>query len=229
MLNRYAEVTPDMFQDDVFLRFIGLESIHTYGQRATGIVQWLNLWGPLLPSMPGVNLPEMMRLTWEHMVGKHNTDQMFEVPTPRYMLWDQAEENLQLRRGRTVRVDPEDDDLQHMQKMWEDGTMDMLVKEDTPQAVQSAILEHFQDHKENAQRKMAQKRADEARQQQEQQAAEAKQGVTPGQGRPAAAGGVQAQPNEQKGVTPGPTQARTVSRGGRQGAGVSQSQTQGVA
>lgn len=229
-LERYAEITPDMFQDDIDLRFIGLANLHVIGQRTTGMMQWMNLWGPLLPTMPQVNLPALMEMTWDQMVGRDNTRQIFPQRTPKYLLMDQDMENVHLRAGREVPVDQEDDDQDHLEKMHRSGTLGLVLKKDTPKFVKEAILQHFQDHLENAQKKIVQQKADMQQAQMDSMLMQQRQGgspppgqsAMPGQGAPAAPGGMQAQ---QSPITPGPPQARTVSRTGRDGAGQSQTQS----
>lgn len=219
-LGKYAEVAPDMLQEDIDLKFIGLDNLHTYGQRGSGMVQWMNQWGPLLPNMPEVNLVELAEKTWEHMVGKDTVHSTFNAPTPSYLLVPQSDENVHLRRGQRVPVDPDDDDDAHLKSMMESGILKLAVEKSTPKYVTNSIIDHFKQHKNNAERKELQRQAEERRAQEKANIMGATQGVAPGQGAPAAGGGLAAQP----GVTAGPQQDRTVARTGRDGAGVSQTQ-----
>lgn len=222
-LDKYMVVTPDMLQDDIDLRFVGLGSLHTINQRTNGMLQWMNLWGPLLPGMPNVNVPSLMEMTWTQMVGRDNTHTVFPQRTPRFMLMDQDTENVHLRGGRHVPIDPEDNDIDHLDKMVRGGVMDLVTSKNTPRFVREVTLEHYQAHLEAAERKAEQARADQQQAQQEAQLLQAKQGSAPAQGQPAASGGL---PAKQQGTTPGPTQGRTVARTGRQGSGQSQQQKQ---
>lgn len=220
VLGHYTEITPDLLQGDIDVRFVGLDSLHTVGQKTTGMMQWMNLWGPLLPTMPNVNLPALQRLMWEQMVGNENVQEVFAQRTPKYLLMDQDTENVNLREGRHVRVDQEDDDVTHLDKMVNSGLMELVLKKDTPRFVKQVILDHYQDHMENMKRKAEQERADLEAAQQEAAIMQAKQ--PQGGGEEPKNGGL---PAKQQAVTPGPTQGRTVARTGREGSGQSQSQS----
>jgi hypothetical protein len=219
-LGKYAQMTPDLMMEDIDLRFIGLDNLHTYGQRGTGMVQWMNQWGPLLPTMANVNTEELAEKTWQHMVGKDTVHSIFNAPTPQYMLMSQNDENLHLRRGQRVPVDPDDDDAAHLQSMEEHGLADLGFDPDTPEYVSDAIVDHYAQHAQNLEKKRIQREAERKQAEQQQAAIEDQAGSTPGIGAPAAPGGLAAQ----QGITAGPTQDRTVARTGRNGAGVSQQQ-----
>ena len=218
-LGKYAEVAPDMLLEDIDVRFIGLDNLHTYGRRGTGMIQWMNQWGPLLPAMPNVNMEELAEKTWQYLVGRDTVHSIFDVPTPRHLLMPQETENLHLRRGQPVPVDPDDDDNAHLDKMEESGIMALARDPKTPDYVANVILEHYGRHRDNQERKRLQREADLQRAQENQQIMGMREG-SPGYGAPAAPGGLPAQP----GVTNGPTQERTVARTGRAGAGISQQQ-----
>lgn len=218
LLDREAEITPDMMQEEIDVRFIGLDSLHTYGNKGTGMQQWTAAWGPSLMNYPEVNTLDLMKRHWEHVVGKDDVDSIFNVPTPRYMLMTQEEENLHLTRGMRVRVDQQDDDGTHMQRMVADGLMDKAMDKQTPQHVRKAILEHFQEHFENYGRKKEQAEADRRRAEEEAQLRGQVAGA-PGQGEAPVPGGM---PAQTRNVTPGPGSAQQTPRMGRSGNGIAQ-------
>ena len=218
ILDREAEITPDMMQEDIDVRFIGLDSLHTYGNKGSGMQQWTAAWGPSLPNYPEVNTLELMQRHWEHVVGKDSVDSIFSVPTPRYMLMSQEDENLHLMRGMRVRVDQQDDDARHMSKMVSDGLMDLAMDKKTAPHSRKAIFEHFQEHYENHARKQEQQAADQERAEQKAMLMGQTGGI-PQQGGAPVPGGM---PAATKNVTPGPGSAQQTPRMGRSGNGIAQ-------
>lgn len=226
VLGRYAEITPDMLQEDIDLRFIGLDSLHTYGSRGTGMVQWANQWLPIavqdqeMRSM--IDLPRIAQITFEHMVGRDRVREVFRLPTPEYMRMPQQSENSLLRKGLRVPIDDSDDHEEHLQRMISEGLLDMGLNPKTPKQVRNAILDHFQKHFSALEQ---QQQIEEAEQREAMMQAELEQTRTGGaqQGRetPAKGSGVA---SKQQGVAPGPTSGRTTPRSGREGSGISQQQ-----
>lgn len=222
----FYTITPDMLQEDIDLRFYGADSLQTYAQKGTGMVQWANMFGPMLQSLPNVSLENIAMMTFEHMVGSEYIDRIFKGKTPEWMLWSQEEENWQLKRGQKVPINEADDDVAHMDELDSSGLLKLAMEKDTPASVSNAILDHYQKHMSQYKAKMERQKAEMQQAQRESQLMGTRQGVMPGEGRPAAPGGMEAKSQGPE-VTNGPTQARTVSKTGRSGAGVSQQQMMG--
>jgi hypothetical protein len=224
MLNAtFYTITPDMLQEDIDLRFYGAESMQSQAQKGTGMVQWLNLWAPMLPTMPNVSIENVAMLTFEHMVGPELVDRVFKGTAPEWMRWTQREESWQLQRGQMVAINEADDDEEHMRSMEQDGLLKLAADPSTPAVVADAVLKHLHDHAMQKQAKIEKQQAEMEQAGREQQLQQMRQGTTPGEGRPAAPGGMEAK-SQGPSVTNGPTQNRTVAKGGRSGAGISQSQ-----
>lgn len=226
VLGKTFSVPPQWLQEEIDFRFLGVDSLHTYGTRSAGLSQWVNQWGAFLPTMPGINLMGLARLDFEYRVGKHAINDVFPDPEPTWQKWSQQEENVMLLSGQHVPISQHDDHQQHAAET-ANLIRQMRSEPSTPQAALDAAIEHFQLHLVAYQREMEEQAAQQ-RQADQQAQLLAPAGGQPGVDRPAAAGGMQANEKlaQTPGVTPGPTQARTVSRTGRQGAGTSQSQAQ---
>jgi hypothetical protein len=203
VLGKSALMTPDMLQEDIDIEFIGLQSLHTFGNRLTGIRQWMNNWGKLLPNMPGVNLMALARQDFELSVGRSNIDEIFTEAIPPWDSMPQEEENVMILAGHQVPVSKTDDDLDHLKKL-----ASIIKDPKVPAYVKMIAVEHANEHAAQLMQKNAM--------------LQAPGGGQPGQDRAPASGGM---PAQQKGVTPGPTQERTVSKTGRDGGGISQSQS----
>ncbi len=215
VLGKTAEITPDILQEDVDFRFVGVESMHTFGSRLSGMRQWANAWGPVLAQMPGINLMALARNDYELSVGRAQMNEIFPDATAPWETMPQQEENEMLLAGHRVPVSKNDDDMAHIEAI-----MPLLATEGMPDYIKQLLVDHINEHMQQAQQKEAEQKAQQ--QQADQQAAlMGAQGGEAGVDRPPAEGGM---PAQQKGVTPGPTQNRTVARTGRQGNGTSQSQ-----
>lgn len=219
----FFTITPDLLQEDIDLRFYGADSMQTYAQKGTGMVQWTNLWAPMLPAMQNVSVENIAMITFEHMVGPEYVERVFKGKTPEWMRWSQDEENWQLQRGQPVQINEDDDDDEHMDDMEQKGMLKLALKESTPDPVANAILIHYQDHQKQKAAKVEKQQAEMEAAQRQAQIMQLQQGSKPGEGRAAAPGGMEAR-SQGPGVTNGPTQSRTVAKAGRQGAGISQSQ-----
>ena len=216
MLGKWATITPDVLQEDVDFRFLGLTSLHTFGNRLQGMAQWMNRWGPMLQGMPNVNLNALCKLDFELSVGKQSTDEIFPDSDPSWESWPQEEENVMLLSGQPVAVHPADDDKDHLDKV-----LSIIKNDKVPMYIRRLAGEHAEEHIKQMRQKAVEQQA--AQQKAEQQGAlMAPQGGQPGVDRPPAYGGMPAQRDE--GITPGPVQARTASRTGRAGSGLSQTQ-----
>lgn len=220
LLGRYAEITPQQLMEDVDFRFLGLTDIHVFGNRLQGMSQWMNRWGPLLQTMPKVNMQALCRMDFELSVGRAQVTEIFPDDSSPWEAWSQEEENAMLLTGQFVEVHEADDDEDHIQKA-QQLLMSALDKK-APKYVIERIIEHLEAHYEQ----MGRKEQEQKRQQQmaqENAALMAVQGGQPGTDRPPVPGGMQA-PSQQRDVTPGSPQARTQSRTGRAGSGLSQTQ-----
>lgn len=217
VLGKSFEITPDLMQEEIDVRFLGLDSLHVFGNRLSGMAQWMNRWGPMLPSMPEVNTMALCRMDFELSVGRHGLMDVFPSSEPAWSLWPQEEENEMLMAGRSVPVSEKDHHEDHLRKM-----QPLMRNLSTfPKYVQSTILEHYSRHMSGMQRQ----REREAAELEKAQRTQLLTGGMPGQDKPPAEGGMPAQSKaQQQGVTPGPTQSRTVAKTGREGQGISQSQ-----
>lgn len=211
VLNKSVMVTPDILQEDVDFRFLGLDSLHVFGNRQAGITQYMNRWGPMMREIPGLNIPGLARMDFELTVGRHSINEIFSDPEPPWHSWPQVEENEMLLAGREVPVSKHDNDAEHIEQLLP------LLDTSVPAYVRQLAVDHLMAHEESMARKQAEQQA--AQKQAEQQ--QALLGGTPGVDKAPERGGMAAKP---QGTTPGPTQARTVSRTGRSGQGISQSQ-----
>lgn len=220
VLGKTFEVTPDILQADIDIRFLGLQNLHVYGNRLNGIAQWMNRWGPMLPTLPGVNMMGLARQDFELSVGRHGINEVFPNPEPAWQSWPQDQENEMLLAGMAVPISEADDHWEHIQDM--DAIMDRL--DDYPAYVQTNLREHYRMHLDAQAKRMEEEKA-QMRQAQQQQMLLGATGGTPGVDKAPAAGGMEAPPpHRMEGVTPGPTQARTVAKTGREGQGISQQQ-----
>lgn len=217
VLGKTFEITPDQLQEEVEFRVLGIKSLHVLGNRLQGMAQWMARWGPLLPTMPDVNIPALCRNDYELTVGRHNVAEIFPNSEPAWASWPQSQENEILMAGRSVPISQQDDDHEHM------ADMEHLLKtlKDKPKYARTVILEHYAMHLQAAEKKDAEKKAKMRESMMQQQL----MGGAPGVDRPPEAGGMEALTKAQSpGVTPGPPQARTAPKTGRSGQGMSQTQ-----
>lgn len=223
-LTKQFEITPDLMQEDVNFRFLGVENLHVFGNRQAGLSQWMQRYGPLLPSIPGFNLMAMLRMDFELTVGKDRVQEIFPDDEPDWAAWPQTEENEMLLQGISVPTSSRDDDEQHMQDM-----LPLIKRAKTdglPMYVKTAIAEHYAAHALQRDKKAAEEKAQMKQSMQQQMLL----GGRPGVDKAPTPGGMEAMTKAQEpGTTPGPTQARTVSKPGRDGGGMSQSQKMGAA
>lgn len=219
VLGKWASITPDMLLEDCDFRFLGLTDIHVFGNRLQGMSQWMQRWGPMLPNMPQVNLNALCRLDFELSVGRTSAGEIFPEDAAPWETWDQSEENAMLVAGMAVPVNQADDDEAHMKDMI--PLIEKMAREKAPKYVMDLMIQHWQAHAEQMQRKLAEQKKMQEQQMQNQGAMEMA-GGTPGKDRSPVAGGLPA--SGMPDITPGPPQARTVARTGREGAGISQTQ-----
>lgn len=217
ILGKSFEITPDLLQEEVDMRFLGLDNMHVFGNRVAGMAQWSQRWAPLLPATPTVNLLGLMRKDYELTVGRDHIQDIFPAEEPVWATWPQDQENEMLLAGLQVPVNQRDDDKEHMRDM--DKCMKNLKS--YPKYVQTHLLDHYMGHVEQDKKKMAEQKAAMEKSMREQ----AVMGGRPGVDKAPTPGGMEALTKAQEpGITPGPTQARTVSKPGRSGDGMSQSQ-----
>ena len=215
VITDWATVTPDMLQEDVDFRFLGLTDLHVFGNKVQGLAQFMTRWGSLLPTMPEVNIQNLMRMDFELTVGRSRLNDIFPAQASAWDMWSQAEENVMLLSGQEVEVHENDDDKAHIEEI-----TPLLKSKDTPVYVKKLLMKHLIAHMDQMKRKEAQQKA-QMMQAEQRQALLAPGGGEPGVDRPASPGGMEA---GQKDVTPGPPQTRTQPRTGREGSGLSQTQ-----
>lgn len=224
LLGRKAAITPAMLKEDVDFRFLGAADLHTFGNRAQGMAQWMNMWGPMLATMPDVNMPRMSRLHFELLVGHAGASEIFPDDAAPWESWSQKEENEQLLAGVEVEVNPRDNHQEHLEAL--KPLIAHLVKSKAPSFIVDLAMQHFQSHVEELQRQQAEQQQQERTTMRRQMLAEMSGGA-PGVDKPPPPGGMQAQaqpPSGRQGVTPGSEQARTVAKTGREGSGQPQTQ-----
>lgn len=224
LLGRKAAVTPAMLKEDVDFRFLGLTDLHTFGNRAQGMAQYMNMWGPMLQSMSDLNLPRMSRMHFELLVGHAGTQEIFPDDSAPWESWSQREENEMLAGGLEVEINERDDHQQHLDELI--PFLKSLVEKKAPKFLLDLAAEHLNQHMEALQRQQAEQQAEEKTMMRRQMLSQMT-GGTPGVDKPPEPGGMPAQAKPvsgRPGVTPGPDQARTVSRTGRDGIGQSQQQ-----
>lgn len=224
VLGKSFQMPPNWLQEEIDVRFLGVDSAQTVGSRSAGITQWMNQWGPLMDRMPQLNLMEMARLQWEQMVGRHNMSAIFPEEDASWMLWPQDEENQLLIQGISVPVSKRDNHEEHLPKAIR-ALRKAQADPKSSAAVLSALAEHVQEHMDALQRQRMEQEAA-MREAEEKAQLQAAGGGGPGVDSAPPSGGMEA-PTKQSGVTNGPPQARTVARTGREGAGISQTQAMG--
>jgi len=224
ILGEWATVTPDMLQEEVDFRILGLADIHVLGNQLQGINTVMNAWGPLLPQIPRVDMMELFRWHVELAVGRNRIDRIMPHEESPYEVWTQVEENEILMSGIEVPVHKNDDDDTHIDETVK--LLKLLTAQKAPKYVVNMAVKHLNDHLRQKDQKMAE---EEALMQQKRKEARMLQqtGGRPGIDVAPGPGGMEAQgkpQNETPGVTPGPRQDRTVAKTGRKGSGESQTE-----
>lgn len=215
-LGRTATITPDVLQEDVEFRFLGVESMHTFGSRIANMRQWTTTWASMLPNMPEVSIPALARLDFELSVGKAHVNEIFPNMTSPFDSMPQAEENAMLLAGHEVPINEHDNDEEHARETM--ALLERMERQNAQDYLKKNVMQHLMAHLEAGRRKAEQQAALE-RQAQQRGAVQQQLGGRPGIDRPPVEGGMSAQS-----VTPGPTQTRTMGRAGRENGSVSQSQ-----
>ena len=221
VLGKTWTMPPNWLQEEIDLRFLGVESMYTLGQRSAGLTQWTNQFLPLRAEMPEVNWTNIARKSFELMVGRHDMNEIFPDPEPAWMQWSQDEENALLRMGQKVPVSKHDNHEEHVQKTLQ-ALQQVQADPGTPPHVLEAFTRHLDLHFEAIEKEAAIQQAQMREAEQRGQLMGAAGGI-PGVDRPGAAGGLEPA-TQPTGLTPGPQQARTVARAGREGSGVSETQ-----
>jgi len=221
LIGRYAEITPQMMMEDVDFRFLGLTDVHVFGNRLNGMSQWMNRWGPLLPTMPKVNMQALCRYDFELSVGRSQVSEIFPDDASPWEAWSQEEENAVLMTGQRVDVHEADNDEEHLQILIEQ--MDALAREGSPNFVMDAHFDHYQAHEEQLQRKRSEQQRMQSAAQENAALLSYQQGSRPNVDSAPVPGGI-GSARGQIDVTPGSPQARTQPRTGRGGSGLSQTQ-----
>lgn len=215
VLGTSFEVTPDIMQEDVDIHFHGIQSMHTFGNRAAGMAQWSSRWSARFEAWPEFNELALAREDYELTVGRHNVSDVFPNSDPLWNSWPQEQENAMLLAGHKVPIHESDDDMQHIRDMEE-----LLTRKDLQAYVRKNAIEHLEFHIASYQTKKQQKKQLMAKQAEQQ----AMLGGEPGRDRAPEPGGMMARGAQTEGVTPGPEQARTTPKAGREGQGFSQTQ-----
>lgn len=213
ILGKTATITPDILQEDIDLRFVGISSMHTLGNRRYGIMRWTNAFGSMLMAMPDVDIQALAKLALEEEVGLAATEVIFKSAPPPWETMPQDQENEMLLAGHPVAVSINDDDENHIRKI-----LPLLTRKDLPDYIRKLLADHMVAHMEQAEHKAVQ-RASQMRAAEEKNGMLQAAGGVPGVDKPPDPGGMEA---GRKNVTNGPPQERTISRTGRTPSGVSQ-------
>jgi hypothetical protein len=215
----FGKVSPETFMEDVDFEFVGLESLHTYGLKATALQQILGVAGPLIVQN-GSNVDQLQILheLFSALLGGDTADRIVKLKSPRDTRMTQEEENLHISKGRMIEVDPADPHGHHIMVLL---PLYMRMKSDPnvdPKAMFAAekhMREHEVGYRRDREQQMVQARD---------QAAQAAPGAPEaggtqspdGRSRSPLAGGLSAAMNSQpKGQTPGPAAPGRLQQMGR--------------
>jgi hypothetical protein len=215
ILGKSFEITPDIMQSEVDVRFLGLDSLHVFGNRVAGMAQWMNRWGPMMQALPEINPMALARQDFELTVGRHNIHDIFKSPEPEWSTWPQEQENEMLLSGHSVPISQRDDHMAHLESM----EQILANLQDYPKYVQTRIRDHADAHIVAAMKQQQEQEQARRRAMMEQEA----MGGVPGVDKPPQAGGMEAMAGR-TGMVPGPARAETTSKPGRNGQGMSQTQ-----
>lgn len=228
LADTYLVAGPDTFIDDVDFEFVGLESLHTYGLKATGWQTIMSTMAPIMVQNPArIDAVGIMHDITSVLVGPDEADRYIKPAEPRDDRMAQGEENYFLRKGIKVAVSQNDPHRKHIQEMAADLIRLKQDRSADPDEV-AAFMEHALSH----QAFMDKQADDDAVRQQEMARNQPMQppeaGGTPadvGEGSSPMAGGMAANPMPQ-GQTPGPPRGQSMGKAGRQGGAIPQTNNQ---
>jgi len=165
----HLTVGPADFLDDVQFELIGLRNTRNYGLKATGYQAFVNSMTPFMMANPTtVDQPALMHDVARELIGPDEANRIVKIPTPIDQLYSQHEENEVLIAGEEVDVDPDDDDVQHLQDMeflWQRA---LDPDDPMPLHVRKGIWQHRLRHMKQMENKQAQEQVRQGRMQQQQ-------------------------------------------------------------
>lgn len=157
-LGEWNFISPKAYTEQLDFEVIGLQYLDTLGTRATGIAQYLTLAEPYRQEFPDVvNVPGVLRDFYDLTVGLRPGDEIVREPSLLSELLTQHEENDIMARGERVRVDPQDDDVKHLEEIYE--YMATPAYADADPDVQRIFAEHTMNHEMQLERKEAREAA----------------------------------------------------------------------
>ncbi len=223
LLGEHYAMGPDVLLEDVDFEFVGPRSLHTYGTRATGLMNFVQTFLPVMQQYPeDIDMRAIMREAYGLIVGTRHEDDVIKVPTPIEQLMDQDEENGYIMQGIPILVDELDNDEEHLAQMQQAGLLDAITAKGTPRAVRQAIMKHASLHLRQLKRKQVQEQARRETQQQRMDTLPPEAGGQAGPtGASPQAGGLSAALTP-TGETPGPGRPETTGTAGRGPSGVEQ-------
>lgn len=140
---RHMTVSPADLLDDVQFEIIGLRNARNYGLKATGWQAVMNTMTPLMmANAANVDQLGILHDVTAELVGQEEADARIKVPTPIDQLHSQHEENEGLIMGEEIEVDPDDNDLEHLEAMEPLWERSMNPKDPMPLHVRKAIWQH---------------------------------------------------------------------------------------
>jgi len=109
LAKKYLRAGPEHYLDEVDFEIVGLDSLHTYGLKATGLQQIMATSGPLLMQYVASGRVEGLQILHElfsTLIGPETADRIVKLRRNRGDRWSQEEENEKIRRGERVEVSP---------------------------------------------------------------------------------------------------------------------------
>jgi hypothetical protein len=149
-LRAYEEIGPELFNQEIDFEFVGIANMHTMGLRATNMQQWLTLSYPFAQQYPGqIDFLAALDMLFKEMVGTIPGEEIIKKRPSLDEMMSQDDENILLAQGRRVEIHQMDDDGEHLREMR--PMMENIG--DYPTESQRNILEHYQAHVTQRERK----------------------------------------------------------------------------
>ena len=140
--NRYLEVGPSTFLEAVDFEIVGLESLHTYGLRATGFQQILTQAAPIIAANPGrIDQVGIFHALTSSLIGPDEADRYIKVMPARDDRMSQEAENMLLEQGVPVQVSQDDPHSIHIQE-----TKRLIAKLSGMETVKPEVWQYTMQH-----------------------------------------------------------------------------------
>lgn len=208
----YLEIGPDTLLHDVDFEFVGMSALSNYGLKVTGMTTFVNAFAPFIQANPDkVNQLRMLHSAARELIGPSEADEYVAIPSDTSKLVPQAQENLALLQGAEIEIHEEDDDISHIKEMEPLYRLALDEDSDLPEAVRLNIIGHRVAHGFAAEKKAAQQKAMQNRQQAIAMATPVQAGTAP---RPGGFQTPQGRPGQRQGENPGPPDQKKTPRTG---------------